>query len=80
MLLYMKKCVLCSFFQSHSLGRFCQGSVRVTFTVASVFVDGVSRLGWGIVEDAFPLPIYLVFFGVHLDLFGSIFDLSLSIT
>ena len=45
----------------------------VTFTEASLFVDGVSRPGWGAIEYVFPL-FDLFFSGVNLDFFCGIFD------
>ena len=64
MLLYMF-----SFFRSHDLTvrGAVQGSFRVTFGVASVFVNVFLQTGWGATSG--------FFFGVNLDFSGGIFDL-----
>ena len=38
------------------------GSFSITFTVARVFVDGVSRPGFGAIEDAFSFPLDILYF------------------
>ena len=51
-----------------------RGSFMATFGVASVFVDVVSRQGWGAIGDVSRSPRSF-FFCINLDFSGGKFDL-----